>query len=260
MINFGKTEFGYLIICTITAASVITLLFLSPIGQDQAYHLFADTRNCLEIPNCLNVLSNLPLLLVGLLGMRWSITAHHSSPFKQLQPLYLLLFSGALLTALGSGYYHLNPTNSTLFWDRLPMTITFMSFFAILLGEFCSIQLGRKSLVPLLVLGIYSVVYWHFTEMGGEGDLRLYALVQFLPALLLPVFLLFLNSEHGYVRGYWLLALFYCLAKIAEYYDLWLYQLPYIISGHTLKHLFVACGLWCLLESYRAAGRVTKNI
>jgi hypothetical protein len=44
-------------------------------------------------------------------------------------------FAGVGLTAFGSAYYHLEPTNDRLLWDRLPMTVAFMGLFAAVLSE-----------------------------------------------------------------------------------------------------------------------------
>src|SRR5262245_15202615 len=41
---------------------------LSPIPQDLSYHTFADDRTMLGVPNFLNVASNLPFIVVGVLG------------------------------------------------------------------------------------------------------------------------------------------------------------------------------------------------
>ena len=47
----------------------------------------------------------------------------------------VILFLGILLTGFGSAYYHLDPTISTLFWDRLPMAVSFMAILAIGIEE-----------------------------------------------------------------------------------------------------------------------------
>src|SRR5438270_854583 len=45
---------------------------------------------------------------------------------------------------------------------------------------------------PLVALGVGSVLYWHWTETQGAGDLRFYFVVQFFPLVALPIlFLLF---------------------------------------------------------------------
>ena len=98
-------------------------LIISPIAQDQAYHLFADQRSVLGIPNFWNVMSNLPFLLVGVAG----ISFVHRNVRDPLRNLWLVFFAGIFVTAFGSGYFHLAPNNGTLAWDRLTMTIGFMS-------------------------------------------------------------------------------------------------------------------------------------
>jgi len=122
-------------------------LLSSPIAQDPNYHLFADHRTLLAIPNFWNVMSNLPFLIVGTLGFRASLQITEDP----LRNAWLVFFAGVFLTAFGSGYYHLAPDNDTLAWDRLTMTIGFMSFVAIIIGEYLSIPWGRRLLVPLLV-------------------------------------------------------------------------------------------------------------
>lgn len=106
---------------------------------------------------------------------------------------YVLLFSALCLVSLGSGYYHLSPDNASLMWDRLPMSIVFMSLFVIVIGEFISCRAARVLLIPVIFLGIASVVYWSFTETNGEGDFRFYLIIQFLPVVLTPIILIFLN-------------------------------------------------------------------
>jgi hypothetical protein len=88
-----------------------------------------------------------------------------------------MFFLGLVLIGFGSSYYHLDPNNDSLVWDRLPITLSFMAFFTISLGESISTYTASKLFYPLLLIGILSLVYWNFTESIGEGDLRIYALV-----------------------------------------------------------------------------------
>ena len=46
-----------------------------------------------------------------------------------------MLFLGIALTGFGSSYYHWDPNDRTLFWDRLPMALSFMAILAIVIGE-----------------------------------------------------------------------------------------------------------------------------
>src|SRR5436190_12124751 len=104
---------------------IVVAAFVPRITQDPAYHNFADQRSWLGIPNTLNVVSNLPFLLVGILGF-----------FARPRDLpYVVLFCGVTLTAFGSSWYHWSPNNATLVWDRLPMAVGFMGLLAAITAE-----------------------------------------------------------------------------------------------------------------------------
>ena len=127
---------------------------------------------------------------------------------------YTCLFLGLLLIGFGSGYYHLWPSNQTLVWDRLPMTLAFMALIAIIIAEYLSVNLGKCLLYPLLMVGGSSVLYWHYTESIGAGDLRFYILVQFLPLIAIPLILLFMKPTFTYGNSYWWLLGTYIIAKV----------------------------------------------
>jgi len=120
------------------------------------------------------------------------------------------------------------------------MTIGFAGLFSIIVGEFISVPGARRLLIPLLLIGYASVEYWAFTESRGVGDLRPYAVVQFLPMLLIPFILLSREPEIGTSKYYWLMLLFYALAKLFEQLDAAIFAAGELISGHSLKHLFAA--------------------
>ena len=163
---------------------------------------------------------------------------------------YKIFFLGLILVGLGSGYYHLDPTNNSLVWDRMAITISFMSFFTISIGESVSIRVASKIFLPLLIIGILSVIYWHHTETLEEGDLRIYAMVQFLPIVLIPIMLMIYGSVLS--GRSWILSIILCygIAKAAEMYDGWIYEMTGF-SGHSLKHLIAAVGAYVFLLSFK---------
>ena len=183
------------IILAIIVTTIIAIFNIEPITQNPAYHHFADQRRILHIANFFNVLSNLPFVIIGIMGIRLVALRQATGGLAELQTMYLVFFTGIFLTGFGSAYYHFQPDNQTLVWDRLPMTIAFMALFSAIIGEYISVQLAQKLFVPLLILGITSVIYWHLTELDGHGDLRAYLLVQFLPILLVPLILLLFESK-----------------------------------------------------------------
>ena len=251
MPELKSERLGYALLLLTALLAIGAILTQAPIPQDAGYHLFVDTREICSIPNFWNVVTSLPFAIVGLLGLYQAISPGRLGILHENLTAYLLLFFGTLLVGIGSGYYHLSPDNQTLVWDRLPMTIAFMALFSIIVSEFISIRSGRALLLPLLLAGILSVLYWHLSEIRGAGDLRFYALVQFYPMLAAPVILLFFRSRCTHARAYWWLLLLYVLAKLFEQLDGELYDLLGFISGHSLKHLTAALGMYVLLLFYQ---------
>jgi hypothetical protein len=227
----------------------------SPIPQAVAYHQFADARTLWGLRNFGNVVSNAPFALVGLLALgTLAYWVRRPAPGVQTRfelVAFALFFVGVFLTAFGSGYYHLEPSNPRLFWDRLPMTIGFMSLLAITIGERIDRRAGAWLLAPLLLAGAASVVLWQRSEQAGHGDLRFYLLVQFAPLVTIPLMLWLFPAK--YTRtGDLLVALgFYALAKVLEVADQRVYSAGHLVSGHTLKHLSAALATYWLFRMLR---------
>ena len=230
-----------------SAITVLVIMFVPSVSQDPGYHNFADQRNILGIPHFWNVVTNIPFLLIGIIGFFKIQKQELSGILPELFRAYLAFFMGLVLIGLGSGYYHLNPSNSTLVGDRMAITITFMSFLVLIIGESISTKTASRLLFPLIFLGLASVIYWIITENLGMGDLRFYALVQFLPMLLIPLMLLFYGSCLSGRRWIFAIIMVYGIAKIAEFYDQQIYDLIGF-SGHGLKHIIAAFGAFLFLK------------
>jgi hypothetical protein len=225
-----------LVLLGLMVASLAGLLLLPPIPQDQSYHHFADQRMWLGVPNFWNVASNLPFILVGAVGL-WQF--HRD-------PAIVVIFLGIFLTGFGSAYYHWNPNDGTLIWDRLPITLGFMAILASIIEERVSARAGAILLWPLLATGVFSLLLWRWTD-----DLRLYAWVQFFPILALPLLLLLFAPKYT-CSYYWVIAAaFYALAKLLEHYDRAVYTAGSILTGHTLKHLAAAAACFVILRYFQ---------
>lgn len=242
----------WLVFCIVAAITIIVFLF-PPIPQSEAYHQFADTRTFGGIPNALDVLSNAFFLIIGALGMCfvWRSAVSGNAPgllnSSERWP-YFVFFLGVALTTFGSAYYHAGPDDSRLVWDRLPMTFGFMSLLAATLNERISVQASSLALVPLLVFGFASVLYWRVTQSHGHGDLRPYVLAQF--GSLVVLLLLVAVFSPRYTRGADLIVSLgiYALAKGFEALDRPIFDLGRIISGHTLKHVAAAPSAYWILR------------
>ncbi|XP_022896960.1 uncharacterized protein LOC111410715 [Olea europaea var. sylvestris] len=232
MRNRAAAAWGVAIVCF-----VVLMLVTPKIPQSQEYHDFADQREFFGIPNTLNVISNFPFLIIGLIGL---ILCYFRNYFKlRLQGElcgWTCFYIGVAAVGIGSSYYHLKPNDERLVWDRLPMTIAFTSIIAIFIIERVDEHRGTLSIIPLLLAGVVSILYWRFFD-----DLRPYAVVQFVPCIAIPVMAILLPPMYTH-STYWLWAAgFYLLAKIEEAADKPIYSLTHhIVSGHTLKHLCAA--------------------
>jgi hypothetical protein len=233
------------------------------ISQSQAYHNFADRRSLLHIldisgcachrnaksqlniPNAFDVLSNLPFLFVGIHGL---ITVYFH--YGKLSTAYefnawLVFFVGIVSVFFGSCYYHWNPNNHTLVWDRLPMTIGFMVLFAVVMQERLAelTNLGNLVTPPLLMAGFFSCMYWHFTD-----DLRPYILVQFYPLIIIPLLIAVFNPTYTQPHYYVYALILYALAKVTELLDSKIFAATKrLISGHSLKHILAAVAIEMLV-------------
>ncbi|GAB3538480.1 hypothetical protein GCM10027343_04310 [Noviherbaspirillum agri] len=216
----------------LTLAACAGLLLHGPIAQPPQYHEFADQSLLLGIPHAADVISNIGFGLVALWGfMRLRPYARHAA-IAEGWPGYRLFLVGLMLTAVGSGFYHLAPDNWRLVWDRLPIALVCAGLLAAVRAE---TKRGRNAEADAVWLGfvaIASVGWWAVTD-----DLRPYLLLQFLPIILIPLWQLAASSPRRDRIAFGVALLLYVLAKFAELHDHELLAALGFVSGHTLKHL-----------------------
>lgn len=224
-------------------AATLALYSLGRIPQDANYHFFADTEALAGLSNFWNVVSNVPFLAVGAFAL-WRLPRLVE---RECLAAYIVLSVGIALVGFGSAYYHYAPSNETLLLDRLPMTVAFMALFSMLLGERVIVGHKRISLWFLVSCGIAAALYWSWTEANGRGDLRPYAVVQFLPIILMPLIMALFSKK--YLSNYLLLSAFswYLVAKALEQYDHQILSVLAIIGGHPLKHIAAAIAALCIV-------------
>ena len=224
----------------ITALAALAAVLAPPMPQWLSYHNFADGREMLGIPNVLNVASNAAFLIVGIIGLCVTLSGRARFQFSVERWPYVVFFLGVLFTAAGSGYYHLAPDNARLFWDRLPMTVAFMALISSEIVDRISIRAGLALLLPMLLVGAASVVYWRITETAGAGNVMPYGILQGYSVIMLLAITALMPSR--YTLGnylYWVFA-WYVASKLLETFDGGVFLLGHLVSGHTLKHLAAA--------------------
>jgi len=223
------------IILAVCVLAIAVVSFLAPIPQSQAYHHFADQRYIAGIPHGMDVLSNLAFLLSGVLGLIFILRAGFVLDGGT-RWAFATLFFGLILTSLGSGYYHLAPSNQTLVFDRLPMIVAMSGCVGAVIAD----RFGGAmawSVIVLLATGLWTVHLWNASEQARHSDLRWYALYQGLVILVGALLLLFFASRNGTTKVFVIAVAGNVLAKVFELLDKPIFALDGIVSGHTLKHL-----------------------
>jgi hypothetical protein len=219
---------------------------LPPLPEPAALRALADDRTFFGIANFLNVVSNVPFLLVGAWGLYVAGRSNAFAAAAEKWP-YALLFLAVALASFASSYYHLAPDDDAgLMWDRLPMSVGFMALASAVIVERISVKAGLQLLVPLALAGAATVLYWRWSE-----DILPYAIVQYGGIAVIVAIALLYPSR--YTRGGDLLGAvaIYAAAKLAEVLDAPIYALGGIVSGHTLKHLIAALSVWWLARMLR---------
>lgn len=235
--------------------TIVTFVFASPIPQDRVYLGFADAREMFGLPNFWNVISNLPFLIFGVLGALevFKTTTAFARSFEKIP--FMTFFVTLFLTGLGSGLFHFSVNMGTLFWDRLPISLSFMALMAALLGDRTTAKIGVRALIPFLLIGAASVFVWDWSERAGHGDLRFYALVQFGSMPLLVAMLFLFKNRYTGDKYIWMAMGWYVVAKVCEVFDRAIYEgLFETWSGHTWKHLtasFAAAAIWMMIRRRR---------
>lgn len=220
-------------------------LLIPPIPQDPAYHAFADRRGWLGIPNFGDVASNLPFIPFGLWGL-WALRKARFHEGRE-RWAYAVAFAGTVLVGLGSSYYHWHPGSRTLFWDRLPMTLVFMSLLSAAIAERIHARIGAALLLPFLVLGVLALDVWRRGELTGVGDLRFYVLVQFYPMVAIPLMMALFPARYTRTRDIGWMIVWYVLAKALEMGDAVVFGATAgLVGGHALKHLAASLSIAAL--------------
>ncbi|MCB6181997.1 hypothetical protein LIN78_00310 [Leeia sp. TBRC 13508] len=210
-------------------------LIHGPIHQPAHYHAFADLYAYMGIPNTMDVLTNIGFLIAGLLGI------YHYRQDSKNAGAWVICFYSLIGTAFGSAYYHLQPNDVRLVWDRLPITLTCIS---VLIATSHSQKNNWLALFVGSMYALFSIAWWRHT-----GDLMFYLLVQIIALIWIPLNL-YLHQRVVSCRWALLASTCYLIAKICEWQDHLIFD-HLLISGHSLKHVFAGLAAICLVRIYQ---------
>lgn len=250
----------------LAALALLTLLamFGPVVPGPQGTPHFADGRIWNGLPNAMDVLSNLPFLLLGAWGLLrlWRIDRAHEralasthaslpEPPADAMDCAWLFFAGLVLTAAASAFFHLQPDSLRLAADRAGMAVAFAGLIGLAVCERVSARAGWPVALFVLAAGLLAVAAFH-----ESGDVLPWAVVQFGGMLLVLTLALVrrVPGALGLRLGH--VIFFYALAKLFELSDQAIWQASgQLLSGHSLKHILAAFAALPVLHALDAFGR-----
>jgi hypothetical protein len=243
------------VLVTAFAALLALALFGPPLAQPAHYHEFADARTLGGVPHALDVLSNLPFAMAGVVGLYglWALPPRALSNVQR--GMAMLFFLGLLLTAAGSSWYHWQPDDAGLAVDRNGMAVAFAGLLGLAAAGHVSERAGAALGLAVLLLAPFSI-----HSGSSSGNLLPWAVVQFGGAALL-VWLAWLRPRYWALDIRWVLVIAaYAAAKVLEMNDHEIYQMTNeLVSGHALKHLVAALAAWPVIAAVFALRGARQN-
>ncbi|MDH6591851.1 hypothetical protein M2165_001740 [Variovorax sp. TBS-050B] len=219
-----------------------------PASQVAIASVFADDRSWHGLPNAMDVLSNLPFLLIGGWGLyrlnridrahqqalaEFPLAPPANDPPDNTLDCAWLFFAGLIATAAGSAFYHLVPDAPRLAADRAGMAVAFAGLIGVAVCERVSQRAGWPAAWFVLMAGLLSAEVFH-----ESGNVLPWAVVQFGGMALVLTLALARPMPHAVGLRLGWVVVFYVLAKAFELGDHAIYEATgQLVSGHTLKHL-----------------------
>ncbi|SFU79690.1 hypothetical protein SAMN05216350_105190 [Polaromonas sp. YR568] len=240
-------------------AGVLLLLLaaalLGPsVAQPGHYHDFADQRAWGALPHAMDVISNLPFALWGMVGV-WALlrAVRVRAVSSAAAAMAALFFGGLWVTAAVSAAYHLQPDDVGLVWDRTGMVLAFAGLLGLAVMQAVSTRAGLVLAVTVLVLGPLSVHEWSVT-----GNVLPWAVLQFGGmALILGRAFMRPAQAQGLPVRWGLLIAIYALAKLLELGDHAVYEWTgQLVSGHSLKHVVASFAAWPVVSALLATRKI----
>ena len=256
--SLTRAEWALLAACALALGLAV---LLPAAALPAGYHAFADHRSLGGLPNALDVLSNVPFVLMA--AWLWRLQAHwlrqlaareharERGALSSMQVLSLVngrqaaytayfhlgvVALGLAATGVCSGVYHWRPDDAHLCIDRLGMSLAFAGVLGLAVSDRLSARAGLRLGMPLLVAAVAAAVWaWLMGNMAPWAVVQGFGLVLLLAmAMRQP-----LPGALG-VRWAWVV-LAYGLAKALEVGDHAVFDWTGgWVAGHSLKHLVAA--------------------
>jgi 1-acyl-sn-glycerol-3-phosphate acyltransferase len=237
-----KVLIAFLLLLTLISA------FSPPLAELAGYVHFADQREVLGLPRAMDVLSNLPFLLAGLYGLFVLRRVKTLDRATSVKPLATVFFTGLIVTAMGSAWFHLQPLAAgRLAIDRFGMLVAFSG----LIGLSSALKVSLRSGIALAF----------FTAISGAISIQIsvatgnalpWALVQFGGLALVIGLATTRPNQNLPTLHLWWVVVVYATAKAFEMADQAVFDwTQHLVSGHSLKHIVASLAAWPVIAFFK---------
>lgn len=231
-------------------ATLAGLLAWGPVTLQPEAMRYADSRGWLGIPNAMNVLSNLPVLVVGAWG--WHSTSRSTWPAHLIRP-WRAFHATVMVAGALSATYHASPNVPLFLLSQAALAAAFTLLCCGALAERVDARMGSQRTVTLAMV-VVAVMTCHMIVAAwvtDELDLRPVLCLQLLPVLLIPAGAMSLSGSVTRLSDWLLMLAAYALARLFEHADQAVFDATGgWLGGHALLHLCLALAAACL--AYRA--------
>ena len=228
---------------TALAATVLAvtlgLLAWGPMPIEPQAQRYADGRAWLNVPNALNVLTNLPVFWLAVWG--WCATHTSTWPRSLRVPMQWFHLS-ALVTSLISASHHATPNDAMYVLVAVGQAISFGMLALALFSDRLDHRFGSAAACACgaTAFGLAGAAMLYAGPASGATDLRPLVLLEVASILFILMGALNLPGAHT-LNSNWVVLLFlYALSRILGFGDAVIFRTTGWISGHSLMHLSLA--------------------
>jgi hypothetical protein len=225
---------------SLALATLVGLVALGPVTLQPEAHLFADERALGWLPNASNVLTHLPLFVVGWWG--WRRVRQLDAPADLKRP-WTWFFLAAIPAGLMGSVYHWAPDDMRFVLSQIPRSYASVLLLCVFLAERVDRRWGSHPvLLGWLAAMLLGGLWWAGThELTGAGDLRPLLWIGLSPLLLVPAGIWRLPGSRISGANWLVVLVLFAMAHALQWADAAVMRaLDGVASGHALHHIALA--------------------
>jgi MFS transporter, DHA3 family, macrolide efflux protein len=224
----------------VTLALLALMIWHGTIPERSNPHDYADLRAFAGIPNFGDVVSCAGFLLVSMYGALYLGPLRRAGAGAAVWNSYAIFLASLAFTAIGAGYYHAVPNDTTLLYSRLPNVLMLVGLMAVVRAETFGARDDNSFLAAGMAAAAGSFVWYSYTKASGNADVGPIYLVQVLCLVLVPLWQWIYKAPRADKGAVFCALLMFVLSQVVGGRDMQILQATGWISGHTIFHLFGA--------------------